>query len=79
MKKIQHRFQKRKNPEKELEKIADAGFKIVRQVGVKTDFLVVVGDSLENLNSANLRKGQEMQSNGHHINIMLYKDFVKVI
>jgi DNA polymerase III epsilon subunit family exonuclease len=68
-----------KNPEKELEKIADAGFKIVRQVGVKTDFLVVVGDSLENLNSANLRKGQEMQSNGHHINIMLYKDFVKVI
>jgi len=68
-----------KNPKREMAKIAEAGFKFANQVGPKTDFIVVVGDSLLNFNSANLRKAQHMKSKGHHIEIMLHKDFFKLL
>jgi DNA polymerase-3 subunit epsilon len=68
-----------KNPKKEMARIADAGFKLVNHVGVTTDYIVVVSDSLLNFNSKNLRKAQEMKSKGHRIEIMLHKDFFKLL
>ena len=67
-----------RNLDEKLKLIHEFGFKVVQSVGKKTDYAIFVDKDL-NINSNNLRKAQQMSSEGHAIQIMIHTEFFNLL